>query len=430
MALACLGLTSALTGTVQAAPSDYALDTEGWNGIGYLVATGTEAKVDVQVVETLDFEQLRPDDVLLWLYPTGDLPIDQLLAFIEDGGHLVLADDHGRADPLLAELGIERRPHGPTRHRDWYQGQDGLPIVKAEGDHFLFFNVEQIVANHPAVLTGSALPILSFGGGEEHLVVEQVHGRGAVLALSDPSVFVNQMLRRFYGNKQFAANVMRLYCDRDPCRVKLLLPATPSTGSYRPTFGPLGQLPRLFDDAARLVDGALADVSDALAEAPWSTLVLWSIFFVALALAAYALAPGKRPTRTPPLQAGIRGSAPMFDEARGLGTSRTDADFHHLARTLAQEVETLRHARWLVPGPNGRTVVASQGRGASEASPLSKMASQALLRIDAEAASLQGPEPPMITAERFVRMSDDVNVVLRAVAEARGRRRQGKGHAE
>ena len=46
----------------------------------------------------------------------------------------------------------------------------------------------------------------------------------------DPSMFINQMLRRFYGNKQFAANVMRLYCEPEACRVKLARPLTTSTG--------------------------------------------------------------------------------------------------------------------------------------------------------------------------------------------------------
>src|SRR5690606_22044096 len=82
-----LSLTAALAAPTRAEPGDYLPDDEAWNGIGYLLETAREAKVEVEATDELDLSRLRPSHTLFWLFPEQDLPVDALLGFVEDGGH-------------------------------------------------------------------------------------------------------------------------------------------------------------------------------------------------------------------------------------------------------------------------------------------------------------------------------------------------------
>ncbi|TNF23779.1 MAG: hypothetical protein EP329_26545 [Deltaproteobacteria bacterium] len=406
-----LAVTSALATSVTAAAptADYDLDATAWNAVGYLVTTGTEARVDVEPTAALDLSQLRPDEVLLWLYPQSELPVADLSAFVDDGGHLILADDQGSSAPLLAAFGIERAPAPPASHRRWFEGQDGLPVLSPAGDHFLFFNVDEIVANHPAALTGAGSPILSFDGGDAHLVVERrVGAGGALLAIGDPSIFLNQMLRRFYGNKQFAANVMRVYCEHEPCRLRLLLPDTTVSGHYTGGLGRFGALPRLFERAATAINDALAALNSTLTEPPWSVSIALLLALVAAMLLALALAAWRRPVEAPALAVGVPARSPIVAEAIGLAAVRSDADFSALALALAEQAEHLLETRSIEDWVAGHRRLP---RG--ETTESLHLLRHAVLRVKRDTASLRSRQPPAISAERFVRFYEDVQTLAR-----------------
>lgn len=394
-----------------------------WNGVGYLVTTGAEARVEVEVLADLPLDELSPDDVLLWLYPQAPVPVDDLLAFITDGGRLVVADDHGGADTLLAAVGVTRLDRGPTSHRRWFDGADGFPILVARDDHFLFFNVDEIVANHPSVLalTGEGRPIVSFDGtgepGGEHLVVERPLGRGALLAIADPSIFLNQMLRRFYGNKQFAANVLRIYCRAEPCRIKLLLPTTRATSRYAPDHGRLGPIPRLVERGATALNEALASLSALIATPAWTVALAIAIGLFAGLLLALGLAAWRARPTSPTLEPGVPAHSPVVVEARGLSAGRGDADFGELSRALVDRAERLLAARPLAGWIDGH---APPPAGESEATLHAARA--AALRVRQDAASLRSTLPAAISSERFVRLFDDVQ----ALARFGGTRRAGR----
>jgi len=396
------------------AGSDYALDADAWNGVGYLITTGSEARVDVEPVTALDLAQLRPDDVLLWLYPLEELPISDLAAFVDDGGHLIVADDQGAAAPLLSAFGIAREPATPASHRRWFENQDGMPILSPAGDHFLFFNVDEIVANHPAALTGSGRPIVSFDGGDSHLVVERRSGAGALLAIADPSLFLNQMLRRFYGNKQFAANVMRVYCEHEPCQLKLLLPTTTVTGSYTGGLGRFGALPRLFERAAAAINDALAALNTTLTEPPWAVTIALLLALAAGLLLALALARWRRPVESPALAVGVPARSPIVAEAMGLASVRSDADFSGLAQSLAEHAEHLMETRLIEEWVSGQRRLP---RG--ETTESMHLLRHAVLRVKRDTASLRSRQPPAISAERFVRLYEDVQTLARFGAPRR-----------
>ena len=69
--------------------SDYSTDERAWNGVGYLQQTSREAKVELRVVETLDWSAIKARDNLLIFYPTSAMPTRNLLRFVSDGGILL-----------------------------------------------------------------------------------------------------------------------------------------------------------------------------------------------------------------------------------------------------------------------------------------------------------------------------------------------------
>lgn len=404
-------------GATNGRAKDYDLDSERWNGLGYLLTTAEEARVALDVGDVVDLSTLEPEDVLVVLYPTTPLPVDDLLSFVESGGYLVIADDLGLARPLLERLGVKRRDAGPTAHLAFWDHQEGFPIMRPAGEHFLFFNVQQVVVNHPSALTidtprDGLRPILSFDGGREHFVVEATLGGGRVLALSDPSIFLNDMLRRFYGDKQFVANALRLYCQREPCSAHLVRPEASWRGRFDAERARLGSLPKEIEARVQEINEALAWFSSELAEPPWALALPGLLLLALIVLAARVRGRERVPvsglvTAVPPHL-----SSPALDEARGLVVQRHEADFSHLALILCEH--TLERAQRVDLGTFARTPPDGHEHERLRAS---------LLRVEAETASLRSRQPPIWSADRFLRLHEDVQVLVRFLPEA-GRARR------
>jgi hypothetical protein len=397
-----------------AADGDYSLDAEAWNGVGYLLATAAEAKVELDAASTLDLGRLRSGSVLLWLAPPADIPVEALLAFVRDGGYLIIADDSGAADGLLAEIGMQRTAGAPSSHTDWYQAADGVPLLTPREEHFLFFNVEQVAANYPSALRGVGTPVLSFTDPADALIMERRLGLGAVLAIGDPSIFLNEMLRRFYGNKQFAANALRLYCDMPTCRARLLGPRTRTSGVYRSGVGRLGRLPALIDEAASLLNEFFAAVDRRLAERPINALLVWGgLLGLAVVLATRLR---QRRTRIARPALGVPGqvASPVRQEAMGLVLGRGDADFTEPVRVLLEEAGRLAElpAVAALTGDNRGPVDAPE-----EVRRAEDTVRNSLLRIQREADSLLRTSPALVSAERFLRLLADVGTVSRYVEQ-------------
>lgn len=405
----------ALPATAPAsADGDYSLDAEAWNGVGYLVATAAEAKVELEPTPTLDLGRLRSGNVLVWLAPPADMPVDALLAFVRDGGYLIVADDSGAADGLLAELGIQRSPGAPSSHAEWYQGADGVPLLRPTQEHFLFFNVEQVAANYPSVLRGVGTPVLTFSDPADALVMERRIGLGAVLAIADPSVFLNEMLRRFYGNKQFAANALRLYCDMPTCRARLLGPRTHVTGVYRSGVGRLGRLPALIDEAASLLNQLFAAVDRRLAERPLNALLVWGGLLCFAIVVSLRLRRRRRRRAQPTLGVAGQAASPVRQEAMGLVLGRGDADFTEPVRVLLDEAARLAD----LPAVAALAVDTQRPVDApEEVRRGDDTVRNALLRIEREADSLLRSSPTLVSAERFLRLLADVGTVSRFVEQ-------------
>lgn len=160
-------------------------------------------------------------------YDTADAA--QMRQFVENGGTLLVADNFGPTtdDPpygntLLANVGATARFDGALlRDERNYYRSPALPIAQPVSDHPYTAGVSDVTLNYgTAVVPNNAEPLVRTSAfayrdtdrsgdlsGDEELArypvvtVEPV-GDGQVIAVSDPSIFINAMLDR-EGNTAF-----------------------------------------------------------------------------------------------------------------------------------------------------------------------------------------------------------------------------------
>jgi len=120
--------------------------------------------------------------------------------------------------------------------------------------------IEQVVTNHPRALEHPDLtPVLGIernGGTLVPIIITGViAGRGRLVAGSDPSVFINLMLR-YPGNRRLVQGLLRYLTDRDPgsaaqpeARVFLATGRFAMVGGYGNQNDPLLDLKRKFERA-------------------------------------------------------------------------------------------------------------------------------------------------------------------------------------
>jgi hypothetical protein len=195
-----------------------------WEGCSGLFELARSELGDARVVawSALDWSELKPEDAILLIHPENAISADKLAAFLRAEGRVAVLDDFGAGDKILERFGIERvaPPEHPLltlRHnRD-------LPIAEpvadaigagASGVHATVENVERVVTNHPMGLRNPKLtPVLKIRSVDEPDVLLALAGdfevprRGKLLAMGDPSVLINQMLR-YPGNRAFAIGLL------------------------------------------------------------------------------------------------------------------------------------------------------------------------------------------------------------------------------
>ncbi len=265
----------ALTALLLGGPADFDPQSEDWNGMRYVATTAAEAKVELEVVPEFDWRDVDSDDVLVFLRPGVTVEADELREFVLDGGHAVVALDRGDGPHLLEAFGL-RLLTEPVIHSEYYRDHPAFPRLTApeteagEQPHFLWYNVAEIILNHPTAIAldktargrGDANVLIEFAEPDQAFAVEVADGDGYVLFIGDASIFINDMQRHAYGDKQFAANTLRYFCD-DPCSVKVLTPDAVVRGRYSPTGGrALGGLSRQFSLAIAALNETLAAAGD------------------------------------------------------------------------------------------------------------------------------------------------------------------------
>ncbi len=224
--LACITLIAASWPCAASEP--FSAQDPGWEGCSTFVSVASAAigAPNVVVVQQLAWDVLRAGDGLVVLHPTHPLNPDELSSFLRAGGRVAVLDDYGAGDQILTRFHIQRvaAPQRPARA---LRNNPALAIAEPVADtaqghamsvHPIVANLTQVVTNHPTGLAHPNLsPVLQIKARSEPDVVIAVAGqvgRGRLLAVGDPSIVINQMMR-YPGNREFAAGLARYLVDDD-----------------------------------------------------------------------------------------------------------------------------------------------------------------------------------------------------------------------
>lgn len=221
-------VTLTLGASLARAQQEYAPDNTEWDGLSEFMAVGEENHIAIDTPADLDLGALSPDDAIVILFPSANLPTG-LGGFMAEGGRVAIADDFGAAEGFLTSFGISRSPASSSGLR----GNPNLPIAAPSGAHPITAGVSALVTNHPSVLHHPELvPVFSIGEGSEAVVLAGAVGSGRLIVLGDPSVLINNMMQ-FRGNRRFALNLLQyLTSNGGSGRVFLMLPGASLHGRF------------------------------------------------------------------------------------------------------------------------------------------------------------------------------------------------------
>jgi hypothetical protein len=216
--------------------ADYDPHSSAWNGMAQFVALAEGGGYTVTPVSELDWNELGANDILFLIYPTRRVDPSRLVAFVEAGGNVVIADDFGQGEDAMTGLGLLRASSRIPKASRTYEGRVWAPIATAQSDHPIARDVGEVVTNHPAALEHVEGATTVIGFDEGALVVAGERGTGRFVAVSDPSIFINRMQQEpFHGNVQLAINILR-WLDRDhrATHIVLLRGDVPMYGDPQP----------------------------------------------------------------------------------------------------------------------------------------------------------------------------------------------------
>jgi hypothetical protein len=214
---AVAALVSSFTFHVRAAPFDLA--GGDWEGCSELVRLARAELGGPRVIATqqIDFHELKPEDGLLLLYPERGLDVDELAKFMRAGGRVVMLDDYGRGESLLRHFQMDRVA-APRHPAESLRHNPQLALAEPASAHPVVSDVQRVVTNHPTGLSHPDLsPVLKIRGQGEPdvaIAVAGAVGQGRLLAVGDPSIVMNSMLR-YAGNKAFARGLVRYAVEND-----------------------------------------------------------------------------------------------------------------------------------------------------------------------------------------------------------------------
>jgi hypothetical protein len=213
--------------------ADYDPRSTAWNGMSTFVGLAEGDGFTVDPVASLEWDTLSADDILFLVYPLQRVDPARLAAFVQAGGEAVIADDFGESKDALASLGLLRADVGAPHAAAYFKEHHFAPIATPRAQHPLTEGVGDVVTNHPAVLRDvqGATTIVGFEDGA--VVVAGERGTGRFVAVSDPSIFINQM-QRVPGDLQLTTNILRWLRRSEHSRVVLLRGDVPMYGDPRP----------------------------------------------------------------------------------------------------------------------------------------------------------------------------------------------------
>lgn len=152
--------------------------------------------------------------------------VAELKSYVESGGVLIIADDHGFGNTILSGLGISARFHGGSLIDPLFNlGDNGFLIINDIEPSLLTTNVSSLALNYATGLkieTGTIvansssfsfmdLDLDGFQDEQEPTgpfpVIAHIGiGEGELILISDPSIFINAMVHT-ESNPDFISNI-------------------------------------------------------------------------------------------------------------------------------------------------------------------------------------------------------------------------------
>lgn len=153
--------------------------------------------------------------------------LDLISKFVSEGGLLILTDDFGYGNQILEHLGIKTRFSGALLFDPLFNYKNRwFPKISHLTQNELTSNVNHLVLNHATVLLNvetqdvlaksSSFSFLDENDNKKHDETEPVGplpvvaktnvGKGILILISDPSLFINSMIE-MEGNNKFISNL-------------------------------------------------------------------------------------------------------------------------------------------------------------------------------------------------------------------------------
>jgi hypothetical protein len=238
---------------VLAAPFDPSgTDWEGYGDFVRLLKAEVSGK-RIDVESRIHWGLLHPNDALIVVFP--DHPLESLSAgaFVRSGGRLALIDDFGAGEGLLTSFNIERVPL-PARPALALRDNPAFAIAEpGPTDQMLTRNLTRVVTNHATGLwrpeLRTVLQVRGDGGGDVPIALSASSGAGRLVAIGDPSIFMNAMLR-YAGNAELAKNLGAYLLDGHPAgQIHLVVRSFTETGSVAGAGTPAEEVSEAFANA-------------------------------------------------------------------------------------------------------------------------------------------------------------------------------------
>lgn len=285
LVLVLVHVTLLWTASARAAPFDPA--EADWDGTLELARLARAELGPSRVVTgaALDFRELRPEDGVLLLHPERSLAVEDLARFMRAGGRVILLDDYGRGEGLLAHFGMQRVPL-PRHPENALRQNPSFALAEPAGAHPVVSDVARVVTNHATGLAHPDLsPVLKVrakeGESDVVIAVAGAVGQGRFLAVGDPSIVMNAMLR-YAGNKAFARGLVRYAVDDDAWgkrggRLFIVAGDIDQRGSYGGGEDPAASAIRAVRDLLETIrrDGMPPALAYAMSIALGLTIVVW-----------------------------------------------------------------------------------------------------------------------------------------------------------
>lgn len=235
--LLAVSLTALSAAAQPAASTGFELDSSEWNGLQRFRELASEHSVQLTPRETLDLSALDTQRALILIGPSEPLDSAALQEFVADGGRLLLFDDFGTSDTLLALFSEPIRRVGPLPPEaavDHLNDNPNLPILLSPGRHALLEGeVEMLVGNHPTGFLSALPAVVYYADGELGFAYDLTIGDGKMIVIGDSSIVINLMLP-LADNRTFVGNALAYLCSgrEGACEADLLVGGFATTGHY------------------------------------------------------------------------------------------------------------------------------------------------------------------------------------------------------